>query len=90
MSRLKRVNHSLTDQLGHEPTDLELGSRVNMPANKVAQFRALGLSTTSRRAMRRGSTGQGAELRDLIGGMLTRLPIRDPSAHGQADPSGYD
>jgi RNA polymerase primary sigma factor len=45
--RLKRLVHSMTDQLGREPTDTELASRFNVPANKVSQLRLLGIRPTS-------------------------------------------
>ncbi len=47
MSRLKRLRHSLTDQLGREPTDVELANRCNVPTNKIAQLRTLGMRPTS-------------------------------------------
>ena len=47
MSRLKRLSHSLADQLGREPTDAELADRCKVPTNKVAQLRTLGLRPTS-------------------------------------------
>jgi len=47
MNRLKRLNFSLTDQLGREPTDAELANRCNVPPHKVAQLRTLGLRLTS-------------------------------------------
>ena len=47
MSRLKRISHGLTDQLGREPTDVELGDRFNAPASQVAQLRTLGMRPTS-------------------------------------------
>jgi RNA polymerase primary sigma factor len=47
MNRLKRLSHSLTDQLGREPTDAELANRCNVPPHKVAQLRTLGLRPTS-------------------------------------------
>ena len=43
----KRLNHSLTDQLGREPTDVELADRFNVPTNKVTQLRTLGMRPTS-------------------------------------------
>jgi RNA polymerase primary sigma factor len=46
-SRLKQISHRLTDQLGREPTDVELANRSNLPSNKVAQLRTLGLRPTS-------------------------------------------
>jgi len=47
MSRLKRLAHTLSDQLGREPTDVELSDRSSVPATKVAQLRTLGLRPTS-------------------------------------------
>ena len=47
MGLLKRLSHSLTDQLGREPTDAELADRCNVPAHKVAQLRTLGLRPAS-------------------------------------------
>jgi RNA polymerase primary sigma factor len=47
MNQLKRLNHSLTDQLGREPTDVELADRFNVPTNKVTQLRTLGMRPTS-------------------------------------------
>jgi RNA polymerase primary sigma factor len=47
MSRLKRLSHSLTDQLGREPTDVELANRFKVPTNKVAQLRMLGMRPAS-------------------------------------------
>jgi RNA polymerase primary sigma factor len=47
MSRLKRLSYSLTDQLGREPTDVELANRCNVPTNKVAQLRTLGMRPAS-------------------------------------------
>jgi len=39
ISRLKRLNHNLTDQLGREPTDDELGQELGTTASRVAQMR---------------------------------------------------
>jgi len=47
MNRLKRLGHSLTDQLGREPTDAELANRCNVSTNRVAHLRTLGLRPTS-------------------------------------------
>jgi RNA polymerase primary sigma factor len=47
LSRLKRLNHSLTDQFGREPTDAELANRFNAPTNKVARLRTLGIHPLS-------------------------------------------
>jgi RNA polymerase primary sigma factor len=47
MSRLKRFSYSLANQLGREPTDVELANQCNVPTNKVAQLRTLGLRPTS-------------------------------------------
>jgi RNA polymerase primary sigma factor len=47
MNRLKRLSYSLADQLGREPTDAELANRCNVPTNRVAQLRTLGLRPTS-------------------------------------------
>jgi RNA polymerase primary sigma factor len=47
MNQLKRLSHSLTGQLGREPTDVELADRFNVPTNKVAQLRTLGMRPTS-------------------------------------------
>ena len=47
MSQLKRLSYSLTDQLGREPTDAELADRCDVPTNKVAQLRTLGIRPTS-------------------------------------------
>jgi RNA polymerase primary sigma factor len=47
MSRLKRLSYKLAEQLGREPTDAELANRCNVPANKVAQLRTLGMRPTS-------------------------------------------
>jgi RNA polymerase primary sigma factor len=47
MNQLKRLSHSLTDQLGREPTDVELADQCNVPTNKVTQLRTLGMHPTS-------------------------------------------
>lgn len=47
LGRMKRISHNLTDQLGREPTDNELASRIDLPAGKVAQLRTLGIRPTS-------------------------------------------
>jgi RNA polymerase primary sigma factor len=47
MNQLKRLRHRLTDQLGREPTDVELAGRFHLPADKVAQLRTLGRRPTS-------------------------------------------
>jgi RNA polymerase primary sigma factor len=47
MSRLKRLSLSLANQLGRKPTDVELANRCNVPIDKVAQLRTLGMRPTS-------------------------------------------
>ena len=47
LSRLKRLNRSLTDELGREPTDVEVANRCKVPTNKVTHLRTLGLPPTS-------------------------------------------
>jgi RNA polymerase primary sigma factor len=45
--QMNRISHKLTEELGREPTDSELAAELNMPREKVAQLRTVGIRPTS-------------------------------------------
>jgi RNA polymerase primary sigma factor len=45
--QMNRISHKLSEQLGREPTDIELAEVMKMPREKVAQLRTVGIRPTS-------------------------------------------
>ena len=47
ISKMKRASLALSERLGREPTDQELGMALNIPRTKVAQLRTISIRTAS-------------------------------------------
>jgi RNA polymerase primary sigma factor len=47
IAKVRRVSLQMSDQLGREPTDDELGEEVGIASGKVAQLKSLGIRPTS-------------------------------------------
>jgi RNA polymerase primary sigma factor len=47
VAKVRRVSLQMSDELGREPTDDELGGELGIPSEKVARFRTLGIRPAS-------------------------------------------
>lgn len=47
ISKMKRIAHALSEKLGREPTDEELGAKLDVPAAKIAQLRSISVRPAS-------------------------------------------
>jgi RNA polymerase primary sigma factor len=47
VSRLIRLIHRLTERLGREPTDIELAAQLDLPEEKIAELRTIGIRPRS-------------------------------------------
>ena len=47
IAKVRRVSLQMSDELGREPTDEELGEEVGIASGKVAQLKSLGIRPTS-------------------------------------------
>src|SRR5438552_1660525 len=47
IAKVRRVSLQMSDELGREPTDEELGEEIGIASSKVAQLKSLGIRPTS-------------------------------------------
>src|SRR3989441_4532033 len=47
LAKMRRVSLQMSDELGREPTDEELGEEIGIASGKVAQLKSLGIRPTS-------------------------------------------
>src|SRR5439155_25670183 len=47
VAKVRRVSLQMSDELGREPTDQELGEEIGIASGKVAQLKSLGIRPTS-------------------------------------------
>ncbi len=73
IARMRKVEHSLIEQLGREPTDEELAQEMSLPVKTISQWQALTLKPASLDAPL-GDDNDG-ELGDIIGDTRARNPF---------------
>ena len=73
ISRMRKVEHTLVEQLGREPTNEELAQEMSLPVKTISQWQALTLRPISLDAPL-GDENDG-ELGDIIGDTRARNPF---------------
>ena len=86
LATMRRVTLQMSDELGREPTDDELGEELGIPAKKVSQLKSVGIRPASLDA----SIGDddSTELGELIGDEETQTPfelLRDKNLRSELD-----
>jgi len=86
LAKMRRVTLQMSDELGREPTDDELGEELGIPAKKVSQLKSVGIRPASLDA----SIGDddSTELGELIGDEETQTPfelLRDKDLRNEMD-----
>ncbi len=86
LAKMRRVTLQMSDELGREPTDDELGEELGIPARKVSQLKSVGIRPASLDA----SIGDddSTELGELIGDEETQTPfelLRDKDLRNEMD-----
>src|SRR3954451_18277472 len=86
LAKMRRVTLQMSDELGREPTDDELGEELGIPARKVSQLKSVGIRPASLDA----SIGDddSTELGELIGDEETQSPfelLRDKDLRNEMD-----
>ena len=84
IARMRRISMQLTEELGREPTDEELGEELNLSPAKVAQLRTAAIRPASLDAAV-GQDEDSASLGDIIGDENARTPydlLQDKNLRG--------
>src|SRR3954464_9519101 len=86
LAKMRRVTLQMSDELGREPTDDELGEELGIPIKKVSQLKSVGIRPASLDA----SIGDddSTELGELIGDEETQTPfelLRDKDLRNKMD-----
>jgi RNA polymerase primary sigma factor len=86
IAKVRRVSLQMSDELGREPTDDELGEEIGMVGEKVARFRSLGIRPSSLDAPI--GDDDSTEFGEVIGDEEAHTPfefLRDKDLHGAVD-----
>jgi RNA polymerase primary sigma factor len=84
IARMRRISMQLTEELGREPTDEELGEELSLSPAKVAQLRTAAIRPASLDAAV-GQDEDSASLGDIIGDENARTPydlLQDKNLRG--------
>src|SRR5213595_4255788 len=73
LAKVRRVSLQMSDELGREPTDEELGEEIGIASGKVAQLKSLGIRPTSLDATI--GDDDSAEFSDIIGDEDAETPF---------------
>jgi RNA polymerase primary sigma factor len=83
---VRRVSLQMSDELGREPTDDELGEEIGIPSEKVARLRSVGIRPASLDAPI--GDDDSTEFGEMIGDEDAQTPfefLRDESLRGEVD-----
>jgi RNA polymerase primary sigma factor len=86
VAKVRRVWLQMSDELGREPTDDELGEEIGIAAQKVARLRTVGIRPTSLDA--RIGDDDSTEFGEVIGDEEAQTPfelLRDENLRGEVD-----
>jgi RNA polymerase primary sigma factor len=86
VAKVRRVSLQMSDELGREPTDDELGEEIGIPAKKVARLRTVGIRPASLDAPI--GDDDSTEFGEVIGDEEAQTPfelLRDESLRGEVD-----
>src|SRR5207245_8518077 len=73
LAKMRRVSLQMSDELGREPTDEELGEEIGIASEKVARLKSVGIRPASLDAPI--ADNDSTELAEAIGGDEARTPI---------------
>jgi RNA polymerase primary sigma factor len=86
VAKVRRVSLQMSDELGREPTDDELGEEIGIAAEKVARLRSVGIRPASLDAPI--GDDDSTEFGEVIGDEDAQTPfelLRDESLRGEVD-----
>jgi RNA polymerase primary sigma factor len=86
VAKVRRVSLQMSDELGREPTDDELGEEIGIAAKKVARLRTVGIRPASLDAPI--GDDESTEFGEMIGDEDAQTPfelLRDESLRGEVD-----
>jgi len=86
VAKVRRVSLQMSDELGREPTDDELGEEIGIAAEKVARLRTVGIRPTSLEAPI--GDDDSTKFGEVIGDEEAQTPfelLRDESLRGEVD-----
>jgi RNA polymerase primary sigma factor len=86
VAKVRRVSLKMSDELGREPTDDELGEEIGIAAKKVARLRSVGIRPASLDAPI--GDDDSTEFGEMIGDEDAQTPfelLRDESLRGEVD-----
>ena len=86
VAKVRRVSLQMSDELGREPTDDELGEEIGIPSDKVARLRSVGIRPASLDAPI--GDDDSTEFGEVIGDEDAQTPfelLRDESLRGEVD-----
>jgi RNA polymerase primary sigma factor len=87
IAKVRRVSLQMSDELGREPTDDELGEEIGIAGEKVERLRSLGIRPASLDAPL-GDDDDSTEFGALVGDEETQTPfelLRDKNLLGEVD-----
>jgi len=86
IAKMRRVSLQMSDELGREPTDDELGEEIGIAPEKVAQLRSVGIRPASLDAPI--GDDEATKFGEVIGDEEAQTPfelLRDESLRGEVD-----
>ena len=86
IARVRRVSLQMSDELGREPTDDELGEEIGIAGDKVARLRSVGIRPASLDAPLEDD--DSTEFGAIVGDEETQTPfelLRDKNLRGEVD-----
>jgi len=86
VAKVRRVSLQMSDELGREPTDEELGEEIGIDSDKIARLKRVGIRPTSLDAPI--TNDDSMEFGDVIGDNEARTPfelLRDKNLLGEVD-----
>jgi RNA polymerase primary sigma factor len=86
VAKVRRVSLQMSDELGREPTDEELGEEIGIDSDKIARLKRVGIRPTSLDAPI--TDDDSMEFGDVIGDNEARTPfelLRDKNLLGEVD-----
>ncbi len=86
IAKVRRVSLQMSDELGREPTDDELGEEIGIASEKVARLKSVGISPASLDAPL--GDDDSTEFGEMIGDEEAQTPfelVRDKNLRGEVD-----
>jgi len=87
IAKVRRVSLQMSDELGREPTDDELGDEIGIASDKVARLKSLGIRPASLDAPM-GDDDDSTEYGEMIGDEEAQTPfefLRDKNLLGEVE-----